>query len=295
MALSLQKSAIAAVAVVLLSASASPAKANYIQTNLVSDIAGLAALQDPELVNPWGVSHSPASPIWVSDQGTSTTTLYSVTSSLTVTKAKPAGTNGNILIPTTSMGPQGPTGQVNNPTPPAGTTTFPVIGGNGGSAHFIFANLNGTISAWDAGPTAFVQATTSGALYTGLAIATASGSLYIYAANDAASGGGIRVFDSNWNDVTGTTFAGKFIDPSPIAGYVPFNLQTIGSNIYVSYAPAGRPNQQHAAPGQGYVDVYDTSGNFIERLITGGALAAPWGMALTPAGWGPIVGDLKVG
>ena len=40
----------------------------FVQTNLVSDIPGLAAITDSELVNPWGVSHSPTSPFWVSNQ-----------------------------------------------------------------------------------------------------------------------------------------------------------------------------------------------------------------------------------
>jgi hypothetical protein len=50
--------------------------ATYLQTDLVSDISGLATITDPSLVNPWGVSHLPGSPFWVSDQGTNVTTLY---------------------------------------------------------------------------------------------------------------------------------------------------------------------------------------------------------------------------
>jgi hypothetical protein len=38
------------------------------------------------------------------------------------------------------------------------------------SAHFIFADLNGTISAWNSGTTASVEVTTPGAVYTGLAV-----------------------------------------------------------------------------------------------------------------------------
>jgi hypothetical protein len=37
--------------------------------NLVSDLPGVAAFQDPNLVNPWGLASSTASPIWVSDNG----------------------------------------------------------------------------------------------------------------------------------------------------------------------------------------------------------------------------------
>ena len=52
----------------------------------MSDIAGLATLTDPSLINPWGISRSPTSPFWVSNQGTSTSTLYAVTGGTNVVK-----------------------------------------------------------------------------------------------------------------------------------------------------------------------------------------------------------------
>lgn len=82
----------------------------YLQTNLVSDIPGLAQIQDSSLVNPWGVSFSSTSPFWVSNQATNTSTLYSAT---------PTGVSKvplTVSIPTTASGPQGPTGQVSNNT-----------------------------------------------------------------------------------------------------------------------------------------------------------------------------------
>ena len=51
----------------------------FTQTNLVSDVSGLAANTDPNLKNPWGVSFSPTSPFWVSDQVTGVATLYNAT------------------------------------------------------------------------------------------------------------------------------------------------------------------------------------------------------------------------
>jgi uncharacterized protein (TIGR03118 family) len=205
-----------------LDAAASP----YVQSNLVSDIPGLATITDPALVNSWGVSHSATSPFWMSNQGTNTTTLYAVTDSTQVSKVTAVNPpTGNIAIPTTAAGPQGPTGQVNN----MNTAAFPVgNGGNGGSAHFIFDNLNGTISAWDTGPTAFVQATSRGEVYTGLAINTAQNALY--AANDAGTGS-VDIFDSSFAKVTAP---GAFTDPSLAAGLVPFNVQDINGTVYVA-------------------------------------------------------------
>jgi uncharacterized protein (TIGR03118 family) len=248
----------------------------FLQTNLVSDIPGLAQLTDPHLVNPWGVSLSSRSPFWVSNQGNNTSTLYAVTH---------AGISQVPLvvgIPTTGGGPQGPTGQVNN-----NTTSFHL---NGRPAAFIFANLNGTISAWNGGGTATVEWTTPGAVYTGLAIATDLTGSYLYAADDAH--GRIDVFDG--------TFAphdfgpGSFVDPKLPAGLVPFNAANLGGNIYVTYAPMGHEAQTLAHPGQGAVAEFSTSGTFIQQLITGNRLASPWGLAMAPAGFGQFSGDLLV-
>jgi len=118
----------------------------FVQTNLGSDIPVLAAITDAELIKRWGVSHSPTSPFWVSNQENNTTTLYAVTDATKVSKVIINPPTGFVLIPTTAQGPQGPTGQVNN----ANASSFLVgNGGDGSPAHFIFANLNGTISAWD--------------------------------------------------------------------------------------------------------------------------------------------------
>jgi hypothetical protein len=155
-------------AIGVLSAGAWRAEAGYFQTNLVSDGFLPAELTDPSLVNPWGVSHSATSPFWTSNQGTSTASLFNVS----VTPPTKLAIAPN--IPPGGLGPVGPTGQVHNGS--LDPSSFPVMGmgADGKSAHFIFANLNGSISAWDKGATAFVQATIPGAVYTGLAINAAS-------------------------------------------------------------------------------------------------------------------------
>ena len=250
----------------------------YLQTNLVSDIPGLAQIQDSSLVNPWGVSFSSASPFWVSNQGTNTSTLYSVT---------PTGiTKGPLMvnIPTTASGPQGPTGQVSN-----NTSAFLLP--NGMPAHFIFANLNGTISAWNGGTNATLEATTPGASYTGLAIATNTAGSFLYAANDAQ--GTIDVFDGKF--APHSFGPGAFVDPELPSGLVPFNVQFINGDLYVTYAPPGHTASDDATPGQGAVAAFTTSGRFLSQLSDSSHLAAPWGIALAPAGFGTFSGDLLVG
>lgn len=257
----------------------------YVQTDLVSDIPGLAAITDPALVNPWGIARSGTSPFWLSNQGTNTSTLYSVVGGTKVSKVDINPPSGNVMIPTTSIGPQGPTGQVNN----GNSASFPVDnGGNGGSAHFIFANLNGTISAWDTGTTAFTQATTASAVYTGLAINKAQ--TLLYAANDAGSGS-INVFNNSFTPVS----LGPNAFANPFPGLVPFNVKDINGTVYVTYAPSGRPGQTGAALGAGAVAVFDETGNLIKALINGGQLAAPWGVALAPSNFGAFSNDLLIG
>lgn len=238
---------------------------SFLQINLVSNVPGLAAHTDPNLVNPWGMSFSATSPFWVSNQGTGTATLYDGAGNINPLV---------VTIPGSTTGPSGPTGQVFN-----GGSNFLL---NGNPARFIFSNLNGSISAWNGGTTASVMATTPGAIYTGLAI---SGNT-LYAANTAQ--GRVDVFNSSFAP---TTLAGNFTDPNLPADFVPFNVQTIGNTVYVMYAHLQGPNP---LPG-GVVDAFDVNGNFLQRVATNGPLQAPWGITLAPAGFGSFGGDLLIG
>jgi uncharacterized protein (TIGR03118 family) len=246
----------------------------YLQTNLVSDVPGLAANTDPNLKNPWGVSFSATSPFWVSDQASGLATLYDG-----------AGNIVSLVVSIPSIGfPAGPTGQVFN-----GTTSFNLP--DGSPAHFLFDTLDGQLLGWNsgAGTTAVSVATTAGATFTGLAIGNSGGSNYLYAADVT---GHIDVFDSSFNNVTGTTFAGKFVDPNAVSGFNPFNIQNIGGNIYVTYANV---NSMGVGQPGGFVDEYDMSGDFLKRIATNGALYAPWGITLAPSRFGSFGGDLLIG
>jgi uncharacterized protein (TIGR03118 family) len=255
----------------------------YVQTNLVSDLASEnAQITDPTLKNPWGISESASGPFWVSNQKTNSSTLYSVTaagiSKLPLT----------VAIPTTAAGPQGPTGQVSNDT-----SSFLV---NGAPASFIFANLNGTLSAWNksAGTAAQVEATTAGAAYTGLDIESTTAGDFLYAAN--AKQGRIDVFNSSFALTSLGPNAFKVPTGALPSGLVPFNVEGVNGDLYVTYAPAGPPAARNMAPlGAGAIAVFDTSGNFIKVLTSGGNLASPWGVTLAPSTFGKFGGDLLVG
>jgi uncharacterized protein (TIGR03118 family) len=261
----------------------------FTQNNLISNMPGLAATTDPNLVNPWGVSFANGSPIWISDQATQTSILPGVTGSTGVT-----ATPFTVNIP--PMGAAGPTGQVANSLAiegkPAGFNVSTTSGGNGKPANFIFANLNGSISAWNGAPTtanAFTQtAPIAGASFTGLAINKADTELF--AANDA--GGTIDAFNNTFQLIS----TNAFTTPTAVSakGLVPFNVTDLGGNVFVTYAPSGHVPQTMATAGQGAVAEFSESGT-LENTIVGGPLASPWGVAVAPMSFGKFGGDLLVG
>ena len=281
--LSLRTVILTSVALGALCTSAGVANADgFSQTNLVSNMPGLATTTNSSLVNPWGVSFANGSPVWISDQGTQTAPLFAVTGSTGV---------GNAPLFTVNVPPagaSGPTGQVAN----AMGMGFDVgNGGNGKSANFIFANLNGSISAWDNSPhtQAITQTTVAGASFTGLAINSTDTELF--AANTAGAGG-IDVFNNAFQQKTEP--AGAFATPTAAAGLVPFGVQDLGGNVFVTYAPSGHTAQTKATAGEGAVAEFTESGT-LENTITGSELASPWGVAIAPSSFGKLGGDLLVG
>lgn len=245
----------------------------YVQTNLVSDLPGVAAHQDTDLVNPWGIVSGPSTPFWINDNGTGMSTLYNGAGSklgLTVTIPPPAG----------SSGLSAPTGIVFNSGP-----SF-------GGAHFIFDTEDGTLSAWNSGNSAVLKATSSaGSVYKGLALGNNGSGDLLYAANFGL--GRVDVFDSNFHP---TTASGGFQDPTLPPGYAPFDIQNIGGKLYVTYALQDTAKHDDVAgPGNGFIDVFDLNGNRLQRLTSNGALNSPWGLAVAPSGFGAFSGDLLVG
>jgi uncharacterized protein (TIGR03118 family) len=260
------------------------------QINLVTDNATFLASQgftpantvDPNLINPWGMSFSPTSPFWVSNQGTGTTTLYTGNGT-----PFPQPNPLVVTIPGSASGPSGPTGQAFN-----STTSFHLANNN--PAAFLFANLNGTISAWNggSGTTAQVVAGTPGsAVYTGLALGSVGADNFIYAANHA---GGIDVFNQSFAPVT---LGGNFTDPNLPADLSPFNIANIGGHLYVTYAQVG-PDADEAPLGSGVVDIFNTDGSFLSRFVTGDLsnnVSSPWGITLAPAGFGVFGNAFLIG
>ena len=249
----------------------------FVQTNLVSDVSGMAALTDSSLVNAWGMSFGPTTPLWVSNNGSDTTTLY---------KGDTTGVPF-AKVPLTVAIPDGaPTGQVFNPG-----TDFMV---GGAPALFIFASEHGFIDAWR--PTlspntmAVQVAAPSNAEYKGLAISTGIGGSWLYAANFKARR--IDVFDGSF---TLQSWTGAFHDSRIPSSYAPFNIQNLGGRLYVTYAKVGPTGDDVAGLGNGFVDVYSLKGRLLHRLVRHGQLNSPWGVQIAPKGFGSFGGDVLVG
>jgi uncharacterized protein (TIGR03118 family) len=277
---------------VTLLASALPAAGGnwfYTQTNLVSDVPGLAPVTDANLANPWGLAHNTTSPFWVSNNGSGTSTLYTGAG-----QPFPIGNPLIVTIPPAPGNEQGvPTGVV------AHTGSGFVVGDGGGSgpAAFIFATEDGTIAAWSGAlgdrskAVQVADQSESGAVYKGLALGTSSAGDVLYATNFSA--GTIDVFDSSFQLIQ---LDGPFVDKHAAGGYGPFGIANIGGQIFVTYA------QQDAARhddvpgvGKGFVDVFDTDGHFVRRFAQSGRLNAPWGLVLAPSDFGQFSNALLVG
>jgi uncharacterized protein (TIGR03118 family) len=251
----------------------------YLQTDLVSDVAGLAAVADPNLVNPWGLSVGPTGAWWVADNGTGLSTLYDgagAIQSLVVTIPNPPG------VPD----PSAPTGTVFN-----GSTDFAVAAGK--PAKFIFDTEGGTIVGWSSGTSGVLMVDNSStAVYKGLAIGQINGANVLYAANFKAHT--VDVFDATYQPMklSGNAFRDELIPPN----YAPFNVQSIGGSVYVAFAQTDPGSIDEVdGQGRGFVDAFSADGVLQRRLEWGVWFNAPWGIALAPSGFGRFSGMILVG
>lgn len=253
---------------------------HYELTNLVSDVPGLAPVTDADLGNPWGLISSATSPWWVADNGTGRSTLYNG-----------AGTKQGLVVTVPNLAgvsdPSAPTGVVFNGV----ATDFLVAAGK--PARFIFCTEAGTIAGWNSGATAVQMVDDSGwASYKGLAIASNNGAQLLYAADFAT--GTVDVFDNAYQHVDLGAWA--FKDPDVPDDYAPFNVQAVGSEIYVMFAQKEEgSDEEEAGAGLGRVDVFSTAGVLLRRMQWGPWLNAPWGVAQAPANFGKFSNMLLVG
>lgn len=237
---------------------------SFVVTTLATDAT------DPGLINPWGLAASATSPIWIGVNGSGTSELYTG-----------AGVKQGLVVT----------------IPGDGSVTGVVFSGVAGAFNgdaFLFASEDGTFSGWRGalGTTAETLALGSpDNVYKGLALATIGANTYSYLANFKAGQIDVMKGTGAAPDLTGS-----FTDPTLPAGYAPFNIQNLGGTLYVTYAVQDAAKEDDVSgAGNGIVDRFDLQGNFLGRVVTGGDLNSPWGLALAPAGFGDLAGALLVG
>lgn len=257
----------------------------YKVTNLVSDGSVSATVTDPNFINPWAISDSGT--WWIATANTgydyAVSTVPAIGFKVIVPSATNPAANG---FPAGSVTTTGASGMI-----------LP----NGTKASFLFSTLDGSISGWNSKlGTAnaicqiVVNNNSAGASYPGLAVLNTSATTsYVLAAN-FGTGNAIEVYDSTFKKAS---LAGSFTDPTLPAGYAPFSVRVLNNQVYVAYAlrTSAAPYAAVNGPGNGAVSVFDTSGNFVARIATGGNLDSPWGVAIAPANFGIFGGDILIG
>jgi uncharacterized protein (TIGR03118 family) len=271
---------------------------------IVHPINNPNATVDRNLANPWGLTASPTSPFWISDNNAGVSTLYNSMGtpiSLVVTIPAPG-----VLQP----GPDGaPTGVVFN----TDSSGFIVKGfdKNGVAASktavFLFATEDGTILGWNpgvnpidfdpnpSGKYAIIAVNNAnnpivngGAVYKGLAIATVNNKTFLYLTNFRA--GRVEVYDDGFNPVV---TPGTFTDLTLPQGYAPFNIALAAGKLIVTYAVQDSAKHDDVAGmSHGIVNTFDLNGQSFQRLIQHGQLNSPWGVAVAPASFGALGGGV---
>jgi uncharacterized protein (TIGR03118 family) len=264
---------------------------HYKQTNLVSDLAGMAPVTDPNLKNPWGLTRSPGgSPFWVANNNSGTSTLYTGAGAII-----PINGTGTVTVPPPGFAPgtqSAPTGVVFNGSP----TDFLIAPGV--SAHFIFATEDGTISGWPGGQNAVLvvdnsdKGSANGAVYKGATSGEINGKKYLYVTNFRSAK--VEVYDTNFKRVH---LGEEAFDADHIPrGFAPFNIQNIGGTLFVTYAKQDAPRHDPVGgDGFGFVELFTPSGQHIGHLEHGDWFNAPWGVVWTTRDFGEFSNAILVG
>jgi uncharacterized protein (TIGR03118 family) len=278
---------------------------HYKQTNLVSDIMGMAPVHDPNLKNPWGLTRSPGgSPWWIGDNNAGVSTLYTGAGAIV-----PINGTGTVIVPPPKDSPAGtqstPTGVVFNGSP----SDFLLAPNT--PARFIFATEDGTISGWNSGQDAVLmvdnsdKGSSSGAVYKGATSGEVNGRRFLYVTNFRS--GRVEVYDTNFKPVH---LGNDTFDPDGDSdhdggdrgaeriprGFAPFNIQNIGGVLFVTYAKQDAARHDDVAgDGLGFVEIFTPSGRHIGHLQHGSWFNSPWGVVWTTRDFGEFSNAILVG
>lgn len=292
---------------------------HYKQTNLVSDLSNQgAAVVDPNLKNPWGLTRSSGSPWWIGNNNSGTSTLYDGNGNPQNFFPDPhPDSNGNrinspfnnfVMVPPPGFAPgtqPAPTGVVFN----GSKTDFLLVPGMAGTQSiFIFATEDGTISGWNPGvnpPGSVTNAilkvdnsdkgSPNSAVYKGMTSAEIDGNRFLYVTNFRSAK--VEVYDTNFHRVPLAQLADDaFVAEEVPFGFAPFNIQNIGGTLFVTYAKQDGPRHDPVGgDGLGFVEIFTPSGHHIGHLQHGDWVNAPWGVVWTTRDFGEFSNAILVG
>ncbi|MGA9670577.1 MAG: TIGR03118 family protein, partial [Terracidiphilus sp.] len=261
----------------------------YHFTPILSDLPGLPNGGDRLLKNPWGLTFIPGGAFWTAENQSSNVSAFDETGA----KQSPF----DIRVELANFGAAKPTGIVFNPTAAVhnGDFTLP----NGDPGQVLFSTEDGIIGGWGTvnGEILVVAPiarddSASGAVYKGLAIVAPQVSSPYLAVADFFHAR-VQTFS---NTFASLTTAGGFADPSLPDGYAPFNIQTIGTQVFVTYAMQDTAKHDPVVgSGNGIVNIFDLQGNFVRRFSANGVLNAPWGIIQASANFGDFSNDILIG
>jgi uncharacterized protein (TIGR03118 family) len=282
---------------------------HYKQTNLVSNVQGIAPVLDANLKNPWGLTRSSGSPWWVGNNNSGTSTLYDGSGNEKKAFPNPADPkNPKDLVnfitipaaPKTSPPVGTPTGVVFNGSP----TDF-LVAGPGTAAIFMFATEDGTISAWNPGVNVgnsvikvdhSDKGSADGAVYKGMTSGEVNGNKFLYVTNFRS--GKVEVYDTNFKQVHfGNSRDDDAFDDDEIPrDFAPFNVQNIGGTLFVTYAKQDAARHDPVGgDGLGFVELFTPEGKHIGHLEHGDWFNAPWGVVWTTRDFGEFSNAILVG
>ena len=266
----------------------SPFESIVEENDYVSNLAAPGSTNprpDPDLLNAWGLVFSDQGLAWVAANHSGTDRVYDSQGNLRGVVKIP-------LLPSQDPATEipAPTGQVANPFGKAfNGDDFIVVSEDGA---VIGIKVRGARKGMIAADATIEQDNSQPnknharpANYKGVAISTVHGKPRLFAADFRNAA--IDVFDEHFEPIANPGFQDNdTLLRMKGRTFAPFNILAAGGRLIVSYAVQGEgADDDVAGPGNGIIDIFETDGHFVERLLTGPVdhpeLNSPWGMALS--------------
>jgi uncharacterized protein (TIGR03118 family) len=257
----------------------------YRQTNLASSTSSVANHVTQGLTNPWGLGFFSGQPFFVANNGSGKVVSHDAAGAS-------AGLPSFTVPDAAGTGLDNPTGIIADQNALFGGPTLvrsSIVVSDQGRVFTWAPDAHGSFPQQ---ATLVVDNSARGAVYKGVAILTSPLSAPALAVTDFKNGS----IDTFLPGFAAVALVGSFTDPNLPAGYAPFGIQVIGTQVFVTYALQDvAKHDPIAGAGNGIVTIFDMDGNFVRRFATGGGLNAPWGVTHATANFGPFSNDILIG